>query len=278
MARCATSLEACCRFNGDLIALPHCVQESGLQFFADPADPGDFSKVRVPTITDVAATADGAVERLIEGSAAWGHGKRMYHASTRGFVIGGLVRQITGQTLGSFIATDIAVPLGLTGVHCGATLDEQAQHGYAAMQKCTTSWTLLREVLPAMGVPYLGESANPETWAMLKVIGGALIDKGKKAPVAGYSKAMPKEWAEDGGDHVRGKSLPRQHAWTWMMTGPFVFCFWYGSALISTPLRCVVWLQSRLLKGASWRFPPGGSKPMLALWPHLLASSPTVEL
>lgn len=192
--------------------MPHCVQESGLQFFADPADPGDFSKVRVPTVADVAATADGAVERLIEGSAAWGQGKRMYHASTRGFVIGGLVRQITGQTLGSFIATDIAAPLGLTGVHCGATLDEQAQYEYATMQKCTTSWTLLREVLPAMGVPYLGESANPETWAMLKVIGGALIGEGKKAPLTGYSKAMPKEWEEDGGDHVHGKSLPRIHA------------------------------------------------------------------
>lgn len=92
--------------------------ESGLQFFANPADPDDFGSVRVPTIADVEKTADGAVERLIEGSAAWGHGQRMYHASTRGFVLGGLVRQITGKTLGSFIAAEIAGPLGQRQTTC----------------------------------------------------------------------------------------------------------------------------------------------------------------
>lgn len=108
------------------------------------------------------------------------------------------MRRVTGKTLGQFISDEIARPLGIT-VHCGASLEEQAKHEYAAMQKCSTSWTLMREVLPAMfGV----NSYNPETYGMLKVIAKALIYQGKKAPLAGYAKALPVEWQEGGGDTV----------------------------------------------------------------------------
>lgn len=124
--------------------------ESGLQFFADPDHPDDFKKVRVLREEHVKNTKSGAVERFIEGSASWGHGKRMYHASTRGFVVGGIVRQVTGQTLGEFISREIVEPMNVTDdlnvtAYCGATLETQAMHLYEPMQTCSTSYTMLKD-------------------------------------------------------------------------------------------------------------------------------------
>ena len=135
--------------------------ESGLQFFVDPAHPDDFRRTLVPTVADVAATSTGAVERIIESAGVWGHGRRMYHASTRGLVIGGLVRQLTGETLGQFIKTSIAEPLGIE-VLCGTPLDEQARYEYAAMKSVGIGYTVRHEVLPAL----LGRGGNPETLAV----------------------------------------------------------------------------------------------------------------
>ncbi len=168
--------------------------EAGLQFFADPATPDDFSKVRVPGIAEV--SDPDKIERLVEGSAAYGHGERMYHASTRGFVVGGLVRQITGKTLGAFVRDEITEPLGAQAF-VGATLAEQAKHRYAPMQKCSTRWTLFSELLPSL---FGMKSANDETLANFKVIGAALM--AKNSPLKGYAKAMPIEWEQNGGDHV----------------------------------------------------------------------------
>ena len=81
-------------------------------------------------------TSSGAVERLIEGSGCYGVGERMYHASTRGFVVGGLVRQITGKTLGEFVCEEIATPLKIDAF-IGASLEEQSKHAYAPMKKCS---------------------------------------------------------------------------------------------------------------------------------------------
>lgn len=176
--------------------------EAGLQFFSDPDHLGDFKKVKVPTIADVEGTKNGDVEKTIEGCAAWGHSKRMYHASTRGFVVAGLVRQITGKTLGEFVREEIVNKLSPeVNLHVGATLEEQAKNKYAPMQKCSTSWTLLKEVLPSM---FGLKSANDETYSMFKVILSAIVEK--NSPLLGYAKAIPKEWEEGEGDHVHAST------------------------------------------------------------------------
>ena len=172
--------------------------EAGLQFFADPVTPDDFSKVRVPGIAEVSETKSGAVERLIEGSGCYGVGERMYHASTRGFVVGGLVRQMTGKTLGEFVHEEIAAPLKIEAF-IGASLEEQSKHAYAPMKKCSGKWTLVREIFPALFGDG-GDTDKGETLAMFKVIGRALMEK--NSPLKGYAKAMPKEWEGGGGDHV----------------------------------------------------------------------------
>ena len=167
--------------------------EAGLQFFSDPQHLDDFKKNLVPTVADVTNTADGAVERVIEGCAPWGYGKRMYHASTRGFIIGGLVRQITGNTLGNFIKTEIQEPLGLT-LFCGTPLEEQEKHHYAAMAKSSGWYALTKELIPGL----LGRPEGAATWATVKLFAGLAMDS--KHPLRGYAHAVPAEWTENGGD------------------------------------------------------------------------------
>ncbi|MDH5519553.1 MAG: beta-lactamase family protein [Acidimicrobiia bacterium] len=50
-----------------------------------------------------------------------------YHAFTYGWLIGELVQRIAGVTLGSFIATEIAQPLGLDGCYIGTPRSELAR-------------------------------------------------------------------------------------------------------------------------------------------------------
>lgn len=168
--------------------------ESGLQFFVDPEHPDDFTKTFVPTVAEVAA--EGAVERIIESSGTWGYGKRMYHASTRGFIIGGLIRQLSGQTLGQFIRTEIAEPLSVD-VLCGTPIDVQACYEYAELKSVGFGYTLMQEVLPAL----MGRGGNAETVATFKWLASALTTC--KHPLGAYPKSIPAEWGKDDKHHVQ---------------------------------------------------------------------------
>jgi len=50
-----------------------------------------------------------------------------YHALTYGWLVGELVRRITGNTLGAFVQTEIAEPLGLDGCYIGTPSDQLAR-------------------------------------------------------------------------------------------------------------------------------------------------------
>lgn len=168
--------------------------ESGLQFFVNPAFPDDFSKNLVPSVADVSSTENGAVERVIERCAPWGRGRRLYHASTRGFIIGGLVRQITGKTLGDFLRSEVTGPLGIS-LFCGTPRDEQARHHYVDMRRAGALHTL-RAIVPAM----LGIGGDMQAWSFVKKVVAAMRDS--KHPLRGYPKAIPLEWAKDDVKHV----------------------------------------------------------------------------
>ncbi len=52
--------------------------------------------------------------RLAAEAPFWEPGDRHgYHGLTFGFLVGEVVRRVTGRTLGSFFATEVAGPLGL---------------------------------------------------------------------------------------------------------------------------------------------------------------------
>jgi CubicO group peptidase (beta-lactamase class C family) len=76
--------------------------QAGLPALRDPVPPGGFYDW------------DGIVERLAAERPFWEPGTRHgYHALTFGFLVGEVVRRVTGRSIGRFIADEIAGPLGL---------------------------------------------------------------------------------------------------------------------------------------------------------------------
>jgi CubicO group peptidase (beta-lactamase class C family) len=57
---------------------------------------------------------DAVAAQLAAAAPAWPPGtKTAYHALTYGWMVGELVRRVTGQTIGAFFASEVAEPLGL---------------------------------------------------------------------------------------------------------------------------------------------------------------------
>jgi CubicO group peptidase (beta-lactamase class C family) len=72
-----------------------------------------------PVTNDEAAALDPVLRRLERQRPWWPPGTRHgYHAVTYGFILSGLVRSVTGQTVGRFFAAEVAEPLGL-GLYIG---------------------------------------------------------------------------------------------------------------------------------------------------------------
>ncbi|MGX1809513.1 serine hydrolase domain-containing protein [Nocardia sp. NPDC055321] len=62
-------------------------------------------------------------QRLAEATPDWTRGLPVYHALTYGWLLGGLARAVTGASMASLFRTEIAEPLGLSGLHLGAPAD-----------------------------------------------------------------------------------------------------------------------------------------------------------
>lgn len=119
--------------------------EAGLAFFPDPDHPTDPKFDMIPSLVDL-ATLDG-LEEMIQASGTWKYGVRMYHATTRGFILQGLVRRLTGSSIGEFMKTEICLPLELT-FECGTTLKEQEEYHYVGT-KTAEKWYGLIDVFRA---------------------------------------------------------------------------------------------------------------------------------
>lgn len=85
---------------------------AGLSGFAEPVAPADLYDW------------DKATGLLAAQAPFWAPGTAIgYHAITQGFLVGEVVRRITGQSLGSFFNTEIATPLG-ADFHIGLAASE----------------------------------------------------------------------------------------------------------------------------------------------------------
>jgi CubicO group peptidase (beta-lactamase class C family) len=63
---------------------------------------------------------DGVCERLAEAEPWWEPGTAQgYHLASFGFILGEMVRRVTGRTLGEYLRAEIAEPLGGIDVHIG---------------------------------------------------------------------------------------------------------------------------------------------------------------
>jgi CubicO group peptidase (beta-lactamase class C family) len=91
--------------------------QAGLPALRDPVPAGGFYDW------------DRMVERLAAEAPFWEPGTRHgYHALTFGFLVGEVVRRVTGRGLGRFVADEISGPLGLD-LHIGL---HEGQHGRVA--------------------------------------------------------------------------------------------------------------------------------------------------
>ena len=91
---------------------------AGLLTFADPGSLLDWKGGGWDEYDEIAA-------RLAAAPSAWEPGTRVgYHALTIGWLVGELVRRITGKTIGQFFREEVAVPLGVD-VRIGTPFEEQ---------------------------------------------------------------------------------------------------------------------------------------------------------
>ncbi|MBL1078198.1 beta-lactamase family protein [Nocardia sp. 2] len=57
--------------------------------------------------------------RLAAATPDWTRGLPIYHAATFGWLLGGLARAVTGETMSTLYRTELAGPLGLSGLYLG---------------------------------------------------------------------------------------------------------------------------------------------------------------
>lgn len=86
---------------GDIIVADVLAHTAGLPGWSEPVQPEQL------------ADWDECCRRLAAQAPWWEDRSRSgYHALTQGYLIGEIVRRITGTTIGSFFATEVAAPLG----------------------------------------------------------------------------------------------------------------------------------------------------------------------
>jgi CubicO group peptidase (beta-lactamase class C family) len=113
---------------------------------------------------------DGVCEQLAAAEPWWKPGSAQgYHLVTFGFILGEIVRRVTGRTIGQFLRTEIAEPLGID-VHIGLPAPEH--HRCAEM----VNKPHIRDVLAAGDAPEYPTSLAEHPMAGLAVALGFVPD------------------------------------------------------------------------------------------------------
>ncbi|MCB0923819.1 MAG: beta-lactamase family protein [Mycobacterium sp.] len=108
--------------------------------------------------------------RLAQARPWWAPGSAQgYHMVSFGFILGEVVRRVTGRTLGEYLRTEIAEPMGVD-VHIGLPRSEHRR--CAAM----VNKPHIRDVLTAGGAPGHPESLDEHAMAGLSVAMGFIPD------------------------------------------------------------------------------------------------------
>lgn len=113
---------------------------------------------------------DAVCDALAESEPWWEPGTAQgYHMVSFGFILGEVVRRVTGRTLGQYLRTEIAEPMGID-VHIG--LPESEHHRCAQM----VNKPHIREVLAAGGAPDRPASLDEHPMAGLSAAVGFVPD------------------------------------------------------------------------------------------------------
>lgn len=116
------------------------------------------------------ANWDLVCDRLAAARPWWEPGSAQgYHMVSFGFILGEVVRRVTGRTLGEYLRTEIAEPMGID-VHIGLP---QSEHRRCAEM---VNKPHIRDVLAAGGAPGYPESLDEHAMAGLSVAMGFVPD------------------------------------------------------------------------------------------------------
>jgi CubicO group peptidase (beta-lactamase class C family) len=117
------------------------------------------------------ATALDPVLRLIEQQRPWWRPgtKHGYHAVTYGFIISGIVRAVTGRTVGQYFAEEIAAPLGLD-LFIGLP---SIRHSLVAPMVGPTQIQAVRGMLRPVWIPYVLGLLNRRSASYRATFGGS---------------------------------------------------------------------------------------------------------
>ncbi len=135
---------------------------------------------------------DNIVTRLAAQAPWWEPGTASgYHATTQGYLLGEVVRRVTGRTLGTFFREEIAEPLG-ADFHIGLDPAHDARVG---------------EIIPPTKAPGDAVVAEPGS-IMARMLAGAQLDPGIEPQTMAWRRAeMP-----SGGGIGNARSVARVHS------------------------------------------------------------------
>ncbi|PRD50044.1 serine hydrolase domain-containing protein [Phyllobacterium myrsinacearum] len=110
--------------------------------------------------------------------------EHLYHAVTYGFLVGEVVRRITGRSLGTFFAEEIAGPLGLSAwiglpeeIETRLALIEAAPFPYNSMEDLVADFAKLMRLDPAVAAALVKDVYGPGSAFMKAGAAGGLTEE-----------------------------------------------------------------------------------------------------
>jgi CubicO group peptidase (beta-lactamase class C family) len=104
---------------------------------------------------DVLREPERIVELLCEAAPTWKPGRRLaYHAVTGGFILGEIVRRVTGRDLRAYLDETVLRPLGFRGMNYGAPPELRPHVARNAFTGREVPFPLSRIVRRALGVSF----------------------------------------------------------------------------------------------------------------------------
>jgi CubicO group peptidase (beta-lactamase class C family) len=149
-----------------------------------------------PVSNDEAAALDPVLRRLERQRPWWPPGTRHgYHAVTYGFLLSGLVRSVTGLTVGQFFAREVARPLGLRlflGLPAGAQVEVAPMIGPSSRQAVAA-------LLNPVWLGYVLAMVNRRSVAYHATFGGTTVSFDDKAELQRFEVEDASAGAVGGG-------------------------------------------------------------------------------
>jgi CubicO group peptidase (beta-lactamase class C family) len=152
-----------------------------------------------PLTLEEACTWETVIRRLERQKPLWEPGTRQaYHAWTYGFLVGEVVRRITGKTPGAFFAEGVATPLRLSA-WIGLPDEEEARVAHLDVDPTPPDLDamldgMLAQVPKTVAVPEGARAKLKEIWADPNSVG---------ARAGRLGGALPQLVTEDGGFNLR---------------------------------------------------------------------------